>query len=129
MGHSQFIPAAAVSAIAGTHTDEELVYLFDHLEELDLGFLSNSTVRQFLAQLLSKGHLHDEVYLQNRLQNLLGDLTFLEAHEKTGSGGRSRYSYSAAATLAALEKASSSWSGIHMRWIQLLMLVTGPNHK
>jgi len=73
-----------VSAIAGTHTDEELHYLLNHLEQLDMDFLSNSTIRQFLAQLLSKGHLHDEVYLQNRLRNLLGDLTFLEAHEKTG---------------------------------------------
>eukprot|EP00803_Ostreobium_quekettii_P009303 evm.model.scf_1138.2 EVM.evm.TU.scf_1138.2 scf_1138:9405-15236(-) len=73
-----------VSAIVGTHTDEQLAYLLGHLDKLDMNFLSNSTVRQFLAQLIAKGTLHDEIYLQAKLKELLGDLTFLEAYEHSG---------------------------------------------
>lgn len=73
-----------VSAIVGTHTESELRKLFGNLEEMDVSFFSNSTLRQILAHLLVKGHLQDEAYLIARLKGLLGELTFLEAYEKSG---------------------------------------------
>lgn len=72
------------SAVVGTHNDAELRDMFEHLEDLEIEFFSNSTLRQFLAHLLVKGHLHDESHLQNKLKKLIGNHTFLEAYEKTG---------------------------------------------
>lgn len=68
----------------GSHTDAELHDLFSHLGDMNVSFFSNSTLRQFLAHLLDKGHLQDEAFLIARLKSLLGELTFKEAHEKSG---------------------------------------------
>lgn len=73
-----------MSGIVGTHTDDELRDLFASIEDIDVSFFSNSTVRQFVAHLLMKGHLQDDEVLITRLKELLGDLTFKEAHEKSG---------------------------------------------
>jgi len=73
-----------VASIVGTHTDEQLSHLLEHLDKLDMNLFNNSTVRQFLAQLLAKGTLHDEIYLQAKLKELIGDLTFLDAYENSG---------------------------------------------
>ena len=73
-----------IAAVLGCHTTEELVSWIDRLEDIDLQFFSSSSVRQFVGSLLMKGHLHDADYFCLKLEELLGDLTFLEAYEKTG---------------------------------------------
>ena len=73
-----------VAAVLGCHTTEALIEWIGHMESIDLGFFSSSSVRQFVGSLLMKGHMHDGDYLCEKLQELLGDLTFLEAYEKTG---------------------------------------------
>lgn len=73
-----------VGAILGCYTTEELINWIKHVEDIDLQFFSSSSVRQFVGSLLMKGHMHDADHLCLKLENLLGDLTFLEAYEKTG---------------------------------------------
>lgn len=82
--HICYVSLFTVSGIVGTHTDDELRDLFASIEDIDVSFFSNSTIRQFLAHLLMKGHLQDEAFLIARLKSLLGELTFKEAHEKSG---------------------------------------------
>lgn len=53
-----------VSALIATHTDEELNAMFAELDSIRLNFFSNSTTRQFLSHLLTKGTLHDIEYLK-----------------------------------------------------------------
>lgn len=73
-----------VAAILGCHTTTELNEWFGNLQNIDLKFFSSSSVRQFLGSFIMKGHLHDTDHFCTKLQELLGDLTFLEAYEKSG---------------------------------------------
>ncbi|PSC75647.1 Triacylglycerol lipase SDP1 [Micractinium conductrix] len=75
-----------VCALVATRTDGELQALLcgDALCHFDLSFFSSSTAPQFVAQLLSKGTVHDHDVLVKRLRHLLGDLTFMEAFQHTG---------------------------------------------
>jgi len=75
---------AIVAGILGCHTTEELCEWMTHMEDIDLQFFSSSSTRQFLGSLLMRGHMHDGDHLCKKLEKLLGDLTFLEAYEKTG---------------------------------------------
>mmetsp|Transcript_39015 Transcript_39015/g.86806 ORF Transcript_39015/g.86806 Transcript_39015/m.86806 type:complete len:863 (-) Transcript_39015:1327-3915(-) len=73
-----------VSAIIGTRTDMELRELFSKLDQFDIGFFNNSRAVELLHHLINKGSLHDMAFMIKKLRNLLGDMTFLEAYEKTG---------------------------------------------
>ncbi|CAD7697079.1 unnamed protein product [Ostreobium quekettii] len=76
-------PTLVVVSTVGTHTDEELYHLLQHLDKLDMSLFNNSTIQQFLPQLPAKGTLHDELYLQAKLKELLRDLTFLDTYENS----------------------------------------------
>lgn len=73
-----------VCAIVATKTDEELGPLLRDFEDFDMAFFGNSTFPQFFKHLLLKGTLQDIDVLQRRLRTLLGDMTFLQAYNKTG---------------------------------------------
>jgi len=73
-----------ISSLIATRTDEELKFLFDNLDTLDLSFFNNNSAGQLFAHLVTKGSLQDVTVLQHRLKCLIGDLTFQEAYERTG---------------------------------------------
>ncbi|KAG1665327.1 hypothetical protein FOA52_011740 [Chlamydomonas sp. UWO 241] len=75
---------AIVCALISTRTDAELQHLFDHIEGFDFDFLSNAKALELFAHVLKNGSLHDIAHFVKRLRNLLGDLTFMEAYERSG---------------------------------------------
>lgn len=77
---------AIVVALVGTRTTEELKDLFASLDEhiKDIDFYSSNTVIQIVRHLILKGTLQDYRVLQERLQNLLGEMTFEEAYLRSG---------------------------------------------
>lgn len=77
---------AIVAALICTRTDQELVELFAELPERLQGidFYSSNTAGQILKHLVLKGTLQDHNVLQERLQRLLGDMTFQEAYSRSG---------------------------------------------
>lgn len=76
---------SAVAACVGTRDDEELKELFDNAETFDLSFFSNNTVAEFVKHFISTGTLHDARVLQMRLKRLLGNATFLQAFQHSGT--------------------------------------------
>jgi TAG lipase/steryl ester hydrolase/phospholipase A2/LPA acyltransferase len=77
---------AIVAALICTRTPEELSELFAELPNRLQGidFYASNTAAQILKHLLLKGTLQDHRVLQERLQRLLGDVTFQEAHARSG---------------------------------------------
>jgi len=77
---------AIVAALVCTRTPEELSELFAELPNRLQGidFYVSNTAAQILKHLLLKGTLQDHRVLQERLQRLLGDVTFQEAHARSG---------------------------------------------
>lgn len=73
-----------VASIIATRTDEELRDLFNKLDQFDIGFFNNSKAVDFVHHLINKGTLQDISFLVKKLRALVGDLTFLEAYERTG---------------------------------------------
>lgn len=73
-----------VAAIISTKTDEELRDLFAKIDQFDVGFFNNSKTVDLVHHFLNKGTLHDISFLINKLRTAVGDLTFLEAYERTG---------------------------------------------
>ena len=74
-----------MAACVGTRDDEELKELFDNAESFDLSFFSNNTVAEFVKHFISTGTLHDARVLQMRLKRLLGNATFLQAFQHSGT--------------------------------------------
>ena len=72
---------AIVAALICTRTDDELAELFAALPERLQGidFYASNSATQILKHLVLKGTLQDHSVLQERLQRLLGDVTFQEA--------------------------------------------------
>lgn len=73
-----------VAAIIATRTDEELKDTFSKLDQFDIGFFKNSKAVDLAFHLINRGTLQNIDFLVNKLRILLGDLTFLEAYERTG---------------------------------------------
>lgn len=77
-----------VAALVCTRTDIELSELFSSLEtqinQLNIDFYSSNSATQIVHHLMVKGVAQDYTVLQERLQRLLGDVTFAEAHERSG---------------------------------------------
>ena len=77
-----------VAALVCTRTDEELYALFGSLEtqinQLDINFYSSNNAFQIIRHLVTNGVAQDYTVLQERLQRLLGDVTFAEAHGRSG---------------------------------------------
>jgi TAG lipase/steryl ester hydrolase/phospholipase A2/LPA acyltransferase len=80
---------AVVASLICTRTDEELRALFsalpDGLQGID--FYSSNTAAQILRHLVLKGTLQDHGVLQERLQRLLGEMTFQVSGRRRGGGG------------------------------------------
>lgn len=74
-----------VAAIIAVHTDEELKVMYTNMDNFNLSFFSNSTSFESIHHLLTKGTLQDISYLIERLRALLGDLTFVDVFERTGT--------------------------------------------
>lgn len=72
-----------VSSLLGCYSDDELKEAFENVENIDLVFYSNSSMREYLGHFLLKGHLHDPEFLCDKLKKLIKNITFLEAYEKT----------------------------------------------
>jgi len=83
-----------VAAVVGSATDEEMPEVFREgymkldffekkEEESKKGFMSSSFVRR-IKRLFTKGTLLDINVLKSTLQANLGDITFLEAYQRTG---------------------------------------------
>lgn len=75
---------AIVCALVCTRTDEELGELLEGVGGLDLGFFSTPTLPRRLHTALLKGAGADSEACRRRLRHLLGDLTFMEAFQRTG---------------------------------------------
>ena len=77
---------AIVAALICTRTPEELSELFAELPNRLQGidFYASNTAAQIFKHLVLKGTLQDHRVLQERLQRLLGDVTFQEAHARSG---------------------------------------------
>ena len=77
---------AIVAALICTRTPEELAELFADLPERLQGIelYASNTASQVLRHLVLKGTLQDHNVLQERLQRLLGDVTFQEAYARSG---------------------------------------------
>lgn len=77
---------AIVAALICTRTEDELDELFSALPERLQGidFYSSNSAAQILRHLVLKGTLQDHTVLQERLQRLLGDVTFQEAYARSG---------------------------------------------
>jgi TAG lipase / steryl ester hydrolase / phospholipase A2 / LPA acyltransferase len=77
---------AIVAALICTRTPEELSELFAELPNRLQGidFYASNTASQIFKHLVLKGTLQDHRVLQERLQRLLGDVTFQEAHARSG---------------------------------------------
>ena len=77
---------AIVAALICTRTPDELTELFAELPERLQGidFYASNSTSQLLRHLVLKGTLQDHRVLQERLQRLLGDVTFQEAYARSG---------------------------------------------
>lgn len=75
---------AIVAAIACVRTDGELRETFDHINTLDIQFFGNNTTISLLQNFLKHGCLEDAACLTSRLRDILGDMTFREAFDRTG---------------------------------------------
>lgn len=77
---------AIVAALICTRTPDELSELFAELPERLQGIelYASNTASQVLKHLVLKGTLQDHNVLQERLQRLLGDVTFQEAYARSG---------------------------------------------
>eukprot|EP00955_Chlamydomonas_euryale_P025510 269138-Chlamydomonas_euryale.AAC.1 len=75
---------AVVCGIVATRTDAELSALFERVEEFDMTFFAHSGVLAMARQILRKGSLQDMAHMVRKLRQLYGDLTFLEAYERSG---------------------------------------------
>lgn len=77
---------AIVAALICTRTDDELAELFAALPERLQGidFYASNSAAQIFKHLVLKGTLQDHSVLQERLQRLLGDVTFQEAYARSG---------------------------------------------
>lgn len=75
---------AIVAAVVCCRTDEELKTLYSDDMEWDLRFFNNTTILKMLKSLILKGVIQDVHYLQRQLRELIGDVTFQEAFDRTG---------------------------------------------
>ncbi|GAX78039.1 hypothetical protein CEUSTIGMA_g5481.t1 [Chlamydomonas eustigma] len=73
-----------VSAMIATRTDPELRDLFSKIDQFEMLFFNNNSTAQLVMHVIKKGSLQDMAFMIKRLRTLLGDLTFLEAYERTG---------------------------------------------
>ena len=73
-----------VAAVVCCRTDEELKSLYAEDMEWDLKFFNNTTALKMLKSLALKGVIQDVHYLQRQLRELIGDVTFQEAFDRTG---------------------------------------------
>ena len=73
-----------IASIICCYDDSKINYLLDNLEEVNLNFFSSNKLTDFLGHFIMKGHVHDQEHLKERLIDLIGNYTFLEAYEKTG---------------------------------------------
>lgn len=73
-----------VCAIIATRTDIELRDMFSRIHQFDMNFFTNSSGVELVKHLINKGSLQDISFMIKRLRALLGELTFLEAFERTG---------------------------------------------
>ncbi|GAB4818468.1 hypothetical protein N2152v2_005514 [Parachlorella kessleri] len=73
---------SVVCALACTRTDDELMELLEGMGALDLAFFATPTTPQALHTWLSRGDEGEAS--RRRLRHLLGDLTFMEAFQRTG---------------------------------------------
>ena len=67
--------------------DEELrIYFGENVydEHISLPMFANNTLTQFLRAFLLTGTMQDEGKFQDRLRELIGEATFLEAYHHTG---------------------------------------------
>ena len=79
-----------VAAIVAVHTDVELHAMYTNMDNFNLSFFGNTTSLQSFQHLLTKGTLQDISFLIERLRALLGDLTFIDVFERTGTPSRVR---------------------------------------
>ena len=73
-----------VCAIIATRTDIELSDMFSRIHQFDMNFFNNSSGVELVKHLIKNGSLQDISFMIKRLRALLGELTFLEAFERTG---------------------------------------------
>mmetsp|Transcript_12411 Transcript_12411/g.31507 ORF Transcript_12411/g.31507 Transcript_12411/m.31507 type:complete len:606 (-) Transcript_12411:222-2039(-) len=76
---------SVIAAIAGSKTYEELKTFLEmkNLKKMQMWF-KFSTFLEIVNHYTHHGHLQDAAYFQQWLKDLFGDLTFLEAREKSG---------------------------------------------
>ena len=53
--------------------------------QFDMIFFKNNSTAQLVMHAIKKGSLQDMAFMIRRLRSLLGDQTFLEAYERTGT--------------------------------------------
>ncbi|KAL4443669.1 hypothetical protein ABPG75_011406 [Micractinium tetrahymenae] len=73
------------SSLLCTHTDaevRELVSEFPTTPGLD--FFAHNNTGQHMRHLIRSGYIQDHDFFQGRLRRLLGDLTFLDAYQRSG---------------------------------------------
>lgn len=85
---------AIVAAIVCTRSDEELALQIAAIDEVhpedfyaptaQLAFYSANSAAEVLRHLIRKGTLQDSAVLQEKLQGLLGEVTFFEAFQRSG---------------------------------------------
>lgn len=75
---------AIVAAIVCVRTDSELAAVFEHIDDLDITFFADHSAFELLINFIKHGSAQDVGQLIDRLRKVLGDLTFKEAHQRTG---------------------------------------------
>ena len=82
---------AAVTATFAVRNAKELKACFDDVsneKHAGIPLFGNTTVLQFLRDMLLKGTIQDEGVFEARLRILVGEMTFLEAFEHSGKADR-----------------------------------------
>lgn len=73
-----------VAAILACHSRKEVKQLLDHLHEKPLSFFEEKTFLEAIRCLRTRGYIYDGDRLIQLIRDLIGDITFEEAYQKTG---------------------------------------------